>query len=142
MYALVELLSEHACDNGTLRSPMPTSFLLLIKAIIVFMAGEHDDAISRMDDLINTVHLNPAYTHLLLGKLRMESRHYEGAIRSFERAQAQMPPHTSQVLLVVSLMYDTFHDAQNAMKSAFDMGASHSDTNGVCSAIEWLSVAF
>ncbi|KAF8120480.1 hypothetical protein EV363DRAFT_1459149 [Boletus edulis] len=28
------------------------TFLLLIKAIIVFMAGEHIDAISRLDDLI------------------------------------------------------------------------------------------
>ncbi|KAF8123182.1 hypothetical protein EV363DRAFT_1587463 [Boletus edulis] len=34
------------------------TLLLLIKAIIVFMAGEHRDAISRVDDLIATVHFN------------------------------------------------------------------------------------
>ncbi|KAF8451913.1 hypothetical protein L210DRAFT_3638521 [Boletus edulis BED1] len=34
------------------------TFLLLIKAIIVFMAGEHIDAISRLDDLIATVRFN------------------------------------------------------------------------------------
>ena len=28
------------------------------QAIIVFMAGEHRDAISRVDDIIDTVHLN------------------------------------------------------------------------------------
>ena len=42
--------------------------------------------------------------YLLLGNLRTESHHYEGAIRSFERAQAQIRPHTSQVLLVISLV--------------------------------------
>ncbi|KAF8130975.1 hypothetical protein EV363DRAFT_1165749 [Boletus edulis] len=34
------------------------TFLHLIKAIIVFMAGEHIDAISRLDDLIATVRFN------------------------------------------------------------------------------------
>ncbi|KAF8552474.1 TPR-like protein [Imleria badia] len=42
--------------------------------------------------------------HLLLGNMRMESRDYEGAIRSFEHARVQMRPFTSQVLLMVSLM--------------------------------------
>ena len=42
--------------------------------------------------------------YLLLGNLRMESRHYEGAIRSFECAQAKMRPHTNQGLLVISLV--------------------------------------
>ena len=42
--------------------------------------------------------------YLLLGKLRMENRHYEGAIQLFERAQAQMRPHTSQALLLISLV--------------------------------------
>ncbi|KAF8132400.1 hypothetical protein EV363DRAFT_1106545, partial [Boletus edulis] len=34
------------------------SFLLLTKAITVFMAGEHPDAISRLDDLIATTRSN------------------------------------------------------------------------------------
>jgi hypothetical protein len=42
--------------------------------------------------------------HLLLGNSRMESRDYEGAIRSFERARAKMRPHASRGLLVVSLV--------------------------------------
>ena len=42
--------------------------------------------------------------HLLLGNSRMESGNYEDAIRSFEYAQAQLRPHTSQALLIVSLV--------------------------------------
>ena len=42
--------------------------------------------------------------YLLLGNSRMESRDYEGAIRSFEHAQAQMRPHSSRALLVISLV--------------------------------------
>jgi tetratricopeptide (TPR) repeat protein len=42
--------------------------------------------------------------YLLLGNLRMESGDYEGAIRSFERARAQIRPRTSRALLVVSLV--------------------------------------
>ena len=42
--------------------------------------------------------------YLLLGNSRMESRDYEGAIRLFERARAQMQPHPSQGLSVVSLV--------------------------------------
>ncbi|KAN0101131.1 hypothetical protein V8E55_001115 [Tylopilus felleus] len=85
-------------------------FLLLLKAIIIFMAGEHDDAISRVDDVISTVHFSSichvvqAYMHLLLGNSHMESRDYNSAVRSFERAQAQMRPHTSPELLQLSLI--------------------------------------
>ncbi|KAH0838810.1 WD40-repeat-containing domain protein [Lanmaoa asiatica] len=75
------------------------SFLLLIKAIIVYMAGEHDDAISRLDDLITT----QAYMYLLLGNLRMESD-YQGAIQLFERARAQTRHHGCRSLLVISLI--------------------------------------
>ena len=42
--------------------------------------------------------------YLLLGNLHLESRHYEGAIRSFERAQAKMRHCTSQALVMVSLV--------------------------------------
>ena len=40
--------------------------------------------------------------YFLQGKLRMENRRYEVAIRLFERAQAQMQPHSSQALLLIS----------------------------------------
>lgn len=42
--------------------------------------------------------------HFLLGILRVESCDYMGAIRSFEHAQVQTQPHTSRVLVVVSLV--------------------------------------
>ncbi|KAF8548746.1 hypothetical protein OG21DRAFT_1489116 [Imleria badia] len=92
--------------------PSRLRLMLLIKAIVAFMAGEHDDAISRVDDLIPFSCNNSicyvvqarAYMHLLLGNLRIENRHYEGAIRSFERAHALMRPHTNQGLSVVSLI--------------------------------------
>ncbi|KAF8138140.1 hypothetical protein EV363DRAFT_511730 [Boletus edulis] len=64
------------------------SFLLLTKAIIVFMAGEHPDAISRLDDLIATTRSNSlcytvqAYMYLL-GNSQMERNDYEGAMHSF-----------------------------------------------------------
>ena len=41
---------------------------------------------------------------LLLGNSRMESHDYEGAIQSFEHAQAQLRPHASPTLSVVSLV--------------------------------------
>ena len=42
--------------------------------------------------------------HLLLKNLRMESRDYESAILSFERARAQVRPLPSRGLSVVSLV--------------------------------------
>ncbi|KAF8421136.1 hypothetical protein L210DRAFT_3654613 [Boletus edulis BED1] len=69
------------------------TFLLLIKAIIVFMAGEHIDAISRLDDLIATVRFNSvcytvqAYMHYLLGCSHMQRSDYDRAIHSFEHAR-------------------------------------------------------
>ena len=42
--------------------------------------------------------------YLLLGNSCMETRDYEGAIRSFERARAQMRTHSSRALLVISLV--------------------------------------
>jgi hypothetical protein len=42
--------------------------------------------------------------YLLLGNLQMEHSDYEGAIQSFERALAQIRPHASQGLSVVSLV--------------------------------------
>jgi hypothetical protein len=42
--------------------------------------------------------------YLLLGNSQMEHSDYEGAIQSFERARAQIRPHASQALSVVSLV--------------------------------------
>ncbi|KAF8129771.1 hypothetical protein EV363DRAFT_1336453 [Boletus edulis] len=86
------------------------TFLLLIKAIIVFMAGDHIDAISRLDDLIATIRFNSvcytvqSYMYLLLGSSQMERGDYERAIHSFERARAQMPDDVGQTLFAISLI--------------------------------------
>ncbi|KAF8553231.1 hypothetical protein OG21DRAFT_1269071 [Imleria badia] len=85
------------------------TFLVLIKAIIVFMAGDYDDAMFRVDDITDTVgfnsicHVVQAYMYLLRGNSLMESRDYHGAIPFFERARIQTRHHKSEVLSVVSL---------------------------------------
>ncbi|KAF8436056.1 hypothetical protein L210DRAFT_3550116 [Boletus edulis BED1] len=86
------------------------TFILLFKAIIVFMAEEHIDAISRVDDLIATVSFNSicyvvqAYMYLLLGNSQMECGDHDGAIQSFERAQAQMRDYLGPPLFAISLI--------------------------------------
>ncbi|KAF8430510.1 hypothetical protein L210DRAFT_3764535 [Boletus edulis BED1] len=87
------------------------TFLLLIKAIIVFMAGEHPDAISRVDDLIATVPFNSicyvfqkAYMYLLLGNSQMECGDHDGAIQSFEHARAQKRDYLGPPLFAISLI--------------------------------------
>jgi len=42
--------------------------------------------------------------YFLLGNLHMDRRDYERAIQYFERAQAQLRPHTSRPLFVLSLV--------------------------------------
>ena len=42
--------------------------------------------------------------YLLLGNSHMERSNYEGAVRSFERAQAQMRHDEGRSLLVISLV--------------------------------------
>ena len=42
--------------------------------------------------------------YLLLGNSRMESSDYEGAVKSFELARAQIRPFPSQSLFVVTLV--------------------------------------
>ncbi|KAF8124042.1 hypothetical protein EV363DRAFT_1178499 [Boletus edulis] len=82
--------------------------LLLIKTIIVFIGGDHLDAISRVDALIATVTSNTicyvAYMYLLLGNSCIECSDYEGAIESFEHTRAHMQPYGSQQLLMISLI--------------------------------------
>ncbi|KAF8127180.1 hypothetical protein EV363DRAFT_1345710 [Boletus edulis] len=84
------------------------SFLLLTKAIIVFMVGEHPDAISRLDDLIATIRSNSlcytvqAYMYLL-GNSQIERNDYEGAMHSFARARAQMQGDVGPPIFAISL---------------------------------------
>ena len=92
------------------------------------MAGEHLDAISRVDDLIATVpfnsicyvvqarahalprgkcyhsHFQQAYMYLLLGNSHMMRSDYEVAIQSFQHARARMRHSGGPLLLVVSLV--------------------------------------
>lgn len=92
------------------------------------MAGEYDDAISRVNDLIATAHENSvyytlqartrrdammnimiifflqAYMYFLFGYSRLEHKDYEGAIQSFERALTQTRRYPSRRLWTVSLV--------------------------------------
>ncbi|KAF8548112.1 hypothetical protein OG21DRAFT_1607087 [Imleria badia] len=95
--------------------------LLAIKAVVVCLAGEYADAISRVGDLIATTHDNSiyhtlqartprhalitvAYMRLLFGNSRLERKDYEGAIQLFERAQTQIQDHESRRLWTISLI--------------------------------------
>ncbi|KAN0094879.1 hypothetical protein V8E55_003166 [Tylopilus felleus] len=86
------------------------TLILLTKSIIVFLAGEHHDAISRMDDLIATVpfhstyYLVQAYMYLIQGNAHVERSNYQSAIQSFECARARLPYYSHPLPLVVSLM--------------------------------------
>jgi len=42
--------------------------------------------------------------HVLLENLRVEHSDYEGAVKSFERARAQMRNHRSRLLFVILLV--------------------------------------
>ncbi|KAN0094862.1 hypothetical protein V8E55_003149 [Tylopilus felleus] len=92
------------------------TLLLLTKAIIVFMAGEHRDAISRMDDLIATVPSNStcyvvqAYMYLIQGNTHAERNNYQSAIQSFEHARARLPSYWHPPPLVMSgWEFDNLH---------------------------------
>ncbi|KAN0088012.1 WD40-repeat-containing domain protein, partial [Tylopilus felleus] len=97
------------------------TLLLLVKAIIVFMAREYPDATSRMDDLIATVQSDPtcstvqAYMYHLLGSMHMDRKAYQHAIQSFECARAHLRHYQNRMPLVVSLMsgwkFDDLHIA-------------------------------
>ncbi|KAF8119504.1 hypothetical protein EV363DRAFT_1438062 [Boletus edulis] len=99
------------CDIAFERfHPPHVTFLLLIKAIIVFIPGEHLDAISCADDLIAVVSFNPirymvqAHVHLLFGSSQMEYGDHEGAVQSFEHARAQMQDYVGPLLFAISLV--------------------------------------
>ncbi|KAN0087902.1 hypothetical protein V8E55_006523 [Tylopilus felleus] len=111
-YLACDIMFEHSH-----LSPFP--FLLLIKTIVMFMAGEHHDALSYMDSLTaavpynSTCHTIKAYMYLLLGNTHTESDNYESAIDLFERAHSQVRHCQNRLPLVVSLMsgwkFDNFH---------------------------------
>ncbi|KAF8548319.1 hypothetical protein OG21DRAFT_1489483 [Imleria badia] len=94
--------------------PTDVDLILLIKAVIVFMAGDHREAISRLDDLIATVQFNSicyvAYMYLLLGGTQMGTSDYDGAIQSFERARAKtrscVAPDLSAISLISGWKFD------------------------------------
>ena len=55
-------------------------------------------------DEYHSLLLPQAYMHLSIGISLVENSDYEGAIRSFELARAQMRHHRSRPLFVVSLV--------------------------------------
>ncbi|KAF8548910.1 hypothetical protein OG21DRAFT_1500722 [Imleria badia] len=100
---LFDLAFRH-CD------PIDVDLLLLIKAVVLFMAGEYVDAVSRVGDLIPTTksgslcYLVQAYMYLLLGNSCMENGDYKAAIDLFERPRAQMRYYSEPGLFTISLI--------------------------------------
>ncbi|KAF8548191.1 hypothetical protein OG21DRAFT_1489599 [Imleria badia] len=87
--------------------PTYVDLLLLIKAVILFMAGEHNGAVSRVGDLIATAFKSTCYMnymYLLLGNSHIENSDYEGAIQSFKYAEAQMRNYMGAPLMSISLI--------------------------------------
>ncbi|KAF8129223.1 hypothetical protein EV363DRAFT_1169153, partial [Boletus edulis] len=95
--------------------PAHMDTLLLIKAVVLFMAGKHNEAMSRVGDLIPLIKFNVYYVvqasiqyiammHLQLGNSHMESGDYESAIHSFELARSQMPYRMRLSFSIVSLV--------------------------------------
>ncbi|KAF8449292.1 hypothetical protein L210DRAFT_3524406 [Boletus edulis BED1] len=96
VYCKDDIASEHFHSSHL-------GLLLLTKAIIVFMAGEHPGAISRLDDLIATTRSNSLRTCIFLETRRwnvMTTR--VQCIRS--RARAQMQGDVGPPLFAISLM--------------------------------------
>ncbi|KAF8129217.1 hypothetical protein EV363DRAFT_1169374 [Boletus edulis] len=88
--------------------PTHMDTLLLIKAIVLFMAGKHNEAVSRVGDLIAVIKFNAVYSvammHLQLGNSHMESGDYESAIHSFELARSRMRYRVRLSFSIVSLI--------------------------------------
>ncbi|KAI9569843.1 hypothetical protein HD554DRAFT_2327802 [Boletus coccyginus] len=91
--------------------PSENKLLLLIKAIILFECGKHEDATLRVDDLIDImVDKSPYITVraqmlLLLGGISMKRGENERAIELFKRAQEAIPFRQSPYLVVISLIF-------------------------------------
>ncbi|KAG9318946.1 hypothetical protein JVU11DRAFT_1061 [Chiua virens] len=87
------------------------SFLLLVRSIILFETGERDDAMARVQDLIETVDDNlifytvQAQMLVLLGNKTMKEGDHEGAIKLFKRAQLQLSSQPNPYLKTISLIF-------------------------------------
>ncbi|KAF8129237.1 quinon protein alcohol dehydrogenase-like superfamily, partial [Boletus edulis] len=90
--------------------PTDMDALLLIKAVVLFMSGKYNEAVSRVGDLIDTVAFSALYyvvqamMHLQLGNSHMESGDYESAIHSFELARSRMRYRVRLSFSIVSLI--------------------------------------
>ncbi|KAI9569842.1 hypothetical protein HD554DRAFT_2327801 [Boletus coccyginus] len=90
--------------------PNENKHLLLIKAVILFASGKHEDAILRVNDLIDIVDDKSPYITvrakmlLLLGSISMKRGDNEQAIESLKRAQEAIPFRHGPHLVVVSLL--------------------------------------
>ncbi|KAF8126560.1 hypothetical protein EV363DRAFT_1434140 [Boletus edulis] len=84
--------------------------LLLIKAVVLFMSGKHNEAVSRVGDLIPIIKFNPVYymvqamMHLQIGNSHMKSGDYKSAIHSFELARSQMRYRVRLSFFIVSVI--------------------------------------
>ncbi|KAF8556862.1 hypothetical protein OG21DRAFT_1495255 [Imleria badia] len=91
--------------------PSENKLLLLIKAVILFECGKHDDAILRVGDLIDIVDDQSPYITvraqmlLQLGIMSMRGGDNERAIESFNRAQEAIPFRQGPPLVFISLIF-------------------------------------
>ncbi|KAG8214193.1 hypothetical protein J3R82DRAFT_10984 [Butyriboletus roseoflavus] len=91
--------------------PSDLDFLLLIKAIILYVDKKYDDAMTRVHALINATDDKSMYysvlsqMYFLHGIARMEQGQYEHAIQCFERAQVPVQIHLSPQLEAIMLMF-------------------------------------
>ncbi|KAF8552374.1 hypothetical protein OG21DRAFT_1443645, partial [Imleria badia] len=93
------------------RLATDNSFLLLIKAVILFECGKHHDAISRVDDLIDIVDDKSLYItvraqmSLLLGGMLANKGDYDRAMELLLRARDAIPVQSGPRLVVISLIF-------------------------------------
>ncbi|KAI9569819.1 WD40-repeat-containing domain protein [Boletus coccyginus] len=91
--------------------PSENRLLLLIKAIILFECGKHEDAVLRVDDLIDIVNDKSPYIAvrarmlLSLGGIAIRGGDNERAIELFRRAQEAIPFGQDPYLAVISLLF-------------------------------------
>ncbi|KAI9569853.1 hypothetical protein HD554DRAFT_2170850 [Boletus coccyginus] len=91
--------------------PSENRLLLLLKAIVLFECGRHEDAVLRVDDLIDIVKDKSPYIAvrarmlLLLGGISIRGGDNERAIELFKRAQEAIPFGRDPYLAVISLLF-------------------------------------
>ncbi|KAF8549449.1 hypothetical protein OG21DRAFT_1447848 [Imleria badia] len=88
-------------------NPKESNLLLLIKAIVLFVARKCDTAISRIHDLIAVSTDNETmYSHLqVLGKMYLMQGDYTRAVRSLERGLGLGSSCTGSALETISLIF-------------------------------------